>query len=127
MATKTGKKSRAELSKELDELAERQRVIEEELAASRDEELQSLVDTFKKHLDDNEFDLSEALKLLGVKKTRAKRGSVVKAPKDYVVGVTYKNPKGDETWIGGSKGKKPKWLTDLLDAGRKFESLAVKR
>lgn len=127
MATKAGKGSRSELLKQLQDLEEQQAAIQAELEQTRADELQSLVDAFKRHLEDNEFDLSEALKLLGVKKTRAKRGTAVKGPKDYVPGVTYKNPKGDETWVGGSKGKKPKWLTDLLDAGRKFESLAVKK
>src|SRR5256885_9250919 len=123
MATRTDPKSfsRAELIKERDRLeAERQR-IDAELAAQAKGHLQSLVDTFKMHLEENDFTLAEALSMLGGgKKTRAKRGTA-KPPKvkDYEVGVTYKNPNNaEQKWVGGTKGPKPKWLKELLDGGR---------
>lgn len=66
-------------------------------------------------------------------KTRAPRGSVVKDEKAYVKGVTYKNPSGSETWIGGTKGPRPPWLRDQVpdslsqDAKvKKFQALAAK-
>lgn len=38
--------------------------------------------------------------------------------------IKYRNPDNkDEGWTG--KGKKPKWLVDLLSAGKKLEELAV--
>jgi hypothetical protein len=46
--------------------------------------------------------------------------------KFYVSGVTYKKPRSDETWVGGTKGRHPTWLKELIASGRTFESLPVK-
>ena len=117
--------NRAQLLKDLAELAAKQEAIKAQLAAARDDELKSLVVSFKEQLESNDFTVEEALELLTTaKKTRAKRGSVVRAPKEFIVGTTYKNPKGGETWVGGTKGRKPQWLAELLANGATFESLA---
>jgi DNA-binding protein H-NS len=119
---------RTALLKKLQELEAQRIQIEAELEASRIAELKGLADAFKKQLADNKFDMSEALKHLGVKKTRAKRGTgLAKSVKSYEVGVTYKNPKGDATWVGGTKGPQPKWLKDLLAGGKTFQSLTTKK
>ena len=34
--------------------------------------------------------------------------------KHYQIGVTYKNPSGSGTWIGGTRGRQPPWLRELL-------------
>jgi DNA-binding protein H-NS len=120
--------SRSSLLKKLEELEAQRAQIEAELQAGRAAELAAVVDTFRKQLSGGGFALEEALKLLGQKKTRAKRGSgPVKAARGYEAGVTYKNPKGDETWTGGTKGPQPKWLKDLIAAGKTFQSLAAKK
>ena len=129
MATELKKSaSRPALLKKLEELEAQREQIEAELAATRIAELKGLVDAFKKQLAESDFELSEAVGLLGLKKTRAKRGSSqAKPPKGYEVGVTYKDPKGDATWVGGTKGPQPKWLKDLIATGKSFQSLAVKK
>jgi DNA-binding protein H-NS len=38
--------------------------------------------------------------------------------------VKYRGPNG-ETWAGG-RGRKPKWVSDLLASGKKLENFAVK-
>ncbi len=129
MATKTASKklSRAELIQERSRLEiERQR-IDAEIAAQSREDLQSLVDAFTMHLRENDFSLADALQLLRGKKARGKRRIAAEKVKGYEAGVTYKNPDGDQSWVGGTKGPKPKWLTALLSSGSKFESLAVKK
>ena len=129
MATDSKKTaSRAALLKKLEDLAAQQLQIEAELEAGRAAELAALVDAFKAQLNEGEFSVDEALKQLGGKKPRAKRGSgQAKTVKGYEAGVTYKNPKGDETWTGGTKGPQPRWLKDLLAAGKTFQSLAAKK
>ncbi len=129
MATEPKKSvTRAALLKKLEELDAQRSQIEADLAAGRAAELKGLVEAFKSQLSEGGFDLSEAVALLGPKKTRAKRGTgQAKAVKGYEAGVTYKNPKGDETWVGGTKGPQPKWLKDLLAGGKTFQSLAAKK
>ena len=48
---------------------------------------------------------------------RGAAGSSGKAPK-------YRGPNG-ETWAGG-RGRKPKWLTDALNSGKKLEDFEVR-
>ena len=130
MATEPKKSvTRAALLKKLEELEAQREQIVADLAAGRAAELKGLVEAFKSQLSESGFDLSEAVALLGPKKTRAnKRGTgQAKALKGYEAGVTYKNPKGDETWVGGTKGPQPKWLKDLLAGGKTFQSLAAKK
>lgn len=129
MATEPKKSvTRAGLLKKLEELEAQREQIVADLAAGKAAELKGLVDAFKNQLSECGFELSEALALLGPKKTRAKRGTAqAKAVKGYEAGVTYKNLKGDETWVGGTKGPQPKWLKDLLASGKTFQSLVAKK
>lgn len=53
--------------------------------------------------------------------------------KPYQAGVTYRNPAGPETWVGGTKGRQPPWLRELVpdtlpaaERAQKFAELAVK-
>jgi DNA-binding protein H-NS len=44
----------------------------------------------------------------------------------YKSGVFYAQPGGDEVWMGGAKGRQPRWLRDALTTGgHTWESLAV--
>lgn len=54
-------------------------------------------------------------------------------PKPYQFGVTYHNPAGGDTWVGGTKGRQPQWLRALVpdslaldERTRKFEDLRLK-
>ncbi|MDB5859434.1 MAG: stpA [Ramlibacter sp.] len=49
---------------------------------------------------------------------RAPRGKAAAAP------IKYRGPNG-ETWSGG-RGRKPQWVTQALQQGRKLEEFAVK-
>lgn len=47
-----------------------------------------------------------------------------KLAKKAPVAIRYRNPANkEEGWTG--KGRKPKWLADLLEAGKKLEDFAV--
>jgi DNA-binding protein H-NS len=119
---------RSDLLTQIESLAKQKKQLESELHKSQAIELKRLVAAFKKSLKDSRIELEDALKLFGVgKKPRAKRGSKTKAPKLYKTGVTYKKPRGDETWVGGTKGRQPAWLKELIASGRTYESLAAKK
>lgn len=86
--------------------------------AKREEEIKILADAYAKKAAAAGFTPEEALEAfmpyLPQKKARAKKGSAVKVEKAYQKGVTYKNPKTDEQWEGGSKGRRPPWLRELI-------------
>ena len=126
----TAKKAQgSDLLTQIHTLAKQQKQLETALVKSQNAELKKLVGEFKKNLKAGQLSIDDAVALLaGPKKRRAKRGSKqAKAPKLYETGVTYKRPRGSETWVGGTKGRQPAWLKELLAAGRSFESLAVKK
>ena len=125
-------------------LPELQAVIDEAQAIAkerRSEELKVRVDGWAEEAEADGFArdaVIEAFKsYVGRNKTskaRAPRGSVVKEPKAYLKGVTYKNPNGPETWIGGSLGRQPPWLRQLVpstlpleERAKQFSGLAVKK
>lgn len=134
MATSTASKkvSRADLIKQRERLdAERLR-IDAEIAALSQADLRSLVNAFQDHLNANDFELADALALLGAgKKTRAKRGTAkAKAVGDKPTsGVTYRHPKtGDEWSAPANLRRAKKWLEDLVKStGKKYEDFAVKK
>jgi DNA-binding protein H-NS len=82
-----------------------------------------------KELNDVIEDIKEKIKAYGLSaqdlgfsssgSIRRKRsvGSSTKAP------VKYRGPNG-ETWSGG-RGRKPRWVTEALAAGKKIEQFAV--
>jgi DNA-binding protein H-NS len=127
MATKTATKkvSRVEL------LKQRER-IDAEIAAQYRTELQGLVEQFKAHLKTGEFELSDALALLGAgKKTHAKGGiakakSIHDKPKP---GSTYKHPKTGEEWTAPVNLRRvKKWLQELVaSSGKKYEDFVAKK
>lgn len=108
----------------------------------RSNELKTLVNGWKLKAEQNGFSVAEVVSEfeayipssgVATKKARAPRGSVMKDEKPYVKGVAYTNPKGGDVWVGGSKGRQPPWLRDLVPDTlsheakvKKFESLAVK-
>jgi DNA-binding protein H-NS len=126
MATKTAAKkvSRVQLLKQLER-------IDAEIAAEYQTELQDLVDQFKAHLKTGEFELSDALALLGAsKKTRAKRGSKTKSIGDKPkAGSTYKHPKTGEEWTAPANLRRvKKWLQELVTStGKKYEDFVAKK
>jgi DNA-binding protein H-NS len=126
MATKTAAKkiSRVQL------LKQRER-IDAEIAAEYQTELQGLVEQFKAHLKTGEFELSDALALLGAgKKTRAKRGSKAKSVGDKPKsGSTYKHPKTGEEWTAPVNLRRvKKWLQELVaSTGKKYEDFVAKK
>jgi len=134
MARKTTAKtaSRAELLKRREQLeAERSR-IDADLATQEQAELQSLVDKFKADLKKNNFELTNALALLGVaKKTRAKRGTAkAKVVGDKPTpGTTYKHPKTGDVWTAPANLRRAKkWLQDLVTgSGKRYEDFVAKK
>ena len=119
----------SDLLVQIHSLAKQQKQLETALAKSQGVELKKLVSDFKKNLKAGKLSVDEAVAMLaGTGTRRAKRGrKKAKAPKLYETGVTYKKPRGAETWVGGTKGRQPGWLKELISAGRTYESLAVKK
>lgn len=76
--------------------------------------------------------IDELQSRLPAARKRAPRGSLPKEPKPYFMGTVYKNPNGPDKWVGGSKGRQPPWLRDLVESlegeakARKFAELAKK-
>jgi DNA-binding protein H-NS len=129
MATKKAAKS--DLLMQIQSLAKQKKNLESQLAKAQRATLKNVVAEFKKSLKDNRLDVEDALALLGSakagpKKKRAKRGSKIVIEKPYTKGVTYKKPRGSETWVGGTRGRQPPWLRELIASGRTYQSLAVK-
>jgi hypothetical protein len=104
--------------------------MQQEVAAAKVKQIESLAEEFNKALHENGFTLSDALPSLYPELMRyaAGRNPVVKraarsttsasvhknAP--WTDGTTYANPTNTaETWTGGSKGAKPKWLRAIID------------
>jgi DNA-binding protein H-NS len=124
--------------------AELQAVIEDAQALVKDKrlaDLQVLIDAWTKEAQEIGFSVSAVIDVFKTRlsedrpdKTRAAKGTVVKAVRPYVKGAVYKNPNSAETWIGGSTGRQPPWLRELTpeslsleDRTKKFASLAVKQ
>ena len=118
----------SDISSQLQSLAKEQRGLERALRKSQAGELKRLVKEFKKSLAASKLTVEAATELLtGTSQKRAKRGKKkVKTERLYETGVTYKKPRGTETWVGGRKGRQPSWLKELIAAGRTYQSLAVK-
>ena len=92
----------------------------------RDGELKTLVDKLVQDADALGFTVSDIKAMLkdGPSKKAAK--PTTSKVKDYIEGVTYKDPASDQTWTGGTKGPRPKWLRTLIESGKTFAQLATK-
>jgi hypothetical protein len=124
--------SRADLIKRLEQLEAERKRIDAELAAQSKADLKALVDAFQEHLKANNFELSDALALLGAsRKPRARRGTTkVKAVGDKPTpGVTYRHPKSGDEWTAPANLRRvKKWLEDLVKtSGKKYEEFAAKK
>jgi DNA-binding protein H-NS len=94
----------------LKELLAFQAKLNKAIELRREEEKQDIYQRINALASESGFSLSELLAHKPAKKTSAE--------------IRYRNPNNkNEGWTG--KGRKPKWLTDLLDAGKKLEDFAV--
>lgn len=94
------------------------------------EQLQDLVIHAQKLLNKHEEDkrkkiIKEIQDLAASADLSVEIKSEGKTPKGKAKGVIkFRNPEDPrQTWTG--RGKRPKWLTDKLDSGRKLEEFAV--
>ncbi len=118
-ATDISNLSFTELKKRIASMQEQLEAAQETLKNKRGEELKVLADGYVKKLEADGFEISEGIEAMSeylpAGKKRAPRGSKPQAAsKPYVIGTEYKNPKGPETWKGGSKGQLPRWLKEAL-------------
>lgn len=92
-------------------------------AAQRQEEIAAAVQDIQAKIA--EYGLSA--KDLGLSTGgKAKRGATTKAAKapSTASGPLYRGPNG-ETWTGGSRGRKPQWLTQALAEGKQLSDLVA--
>ena len=114
------------------ELINQREQIDAAIAAKYQGELQVLVEQFRAHLKTGEFELTDALALLGAgRKTRAKHGSAKpKAAADKPMsGVTYRHPKTGDEWTAPANLRRvKKWLAELVDStGKRYEDFVAKK
>jgi DNA-binding protein H-NS len=122
MTVDLAKLSYAELKKLADD-------TERLLSSKRNEELKVLVNGWKLKADQNGLTVAEVIEEFSKylpKGNAAKGSSGSTSAKGYVKGVTYANPNGKETWVGGTKGRQPPWVRDALASGTTFDQLAVR-
>jgi len=94
----------------LKELVAFQAKLNKAIELRREEEKQEIYQKINALASESGFSLSELMTHKPAKKTPAV--------------IRYRNPNNkNEGWTG--KGRKPKWLTDLLDAGKKLEEFSV--
>lgn len=95
----------------LKDLLALQELLSKAIANRREQEKLALYEKITALALESGFSLDELL--------NPKQASKKAPPK-----VRYRNPNNkDETWTG--KGRKPKWLLELLDAGRQLDEFAV--
>jgi len=113
--------------------------VSNQIAVKRDNELKTLVNGWAQKAAQNGLTVAEViaefetyLPKKGGSAPRAAASAAAKGPKPYKVGVVYRNPNGSESWAGGTKGRQPPWLRDLVpetlsheEKVRKFADLAV--
>jgi DNA-binding protein H-NS len=82
----------------------------------------------EKEIADAIADIKEKMRLygltaedIGLGRSTGARGQRSKAP---AAAIKYRGPNG-ETWSGG-RGRKPQWVQQALQQGRKLEEFAVK-
>lgn len=92
----------------------------------RDGELKTLVNKLVQEADALGFTESDIKAMLkdGPSKKAAK--STTSKVKDYIEGVTYKDPASANTWTSGTRGPRPAWLRKLIESGTTFAQLAEK-
>lgn len=121
--------------------------VSAKIAAKRDNELKTLVNGWAQKAQLNGLTVAEVIAefqhYLPKKAPKPSRsvdgggagggGASSSDPKPYQFGLTYHNPAGGDSWVGGSKGRQPQWLRALVpdtlaldERTRKFEELRVK-
>lgn len=88
--------------------------------AQRKEELASVIQTLREKIA--EYGISA--KELGLGAGKAKPGRRATLAESIAKGAQYKGPNG-ETWTSGTRGRKPRWLSEELAKGKTLEQLAV--
>ena len=95
--------------------------VSAKIAAKRDNELKTLVNGWAQKAQLNGLTIAEVIAelqhYLPKKTPKASRnadGAGSSEAKAYQFGVTYFNPAGNDSWVGGSKGRQPQWLRSLV-------------
>ena len=113
--------SLSEIQAKIAELEAQAQTLRNAAAAKRQEEIAAIVQEMQAKIA--EYGLTA--KDLGLSTGgKARRGTAVKAVKtaSAAAGPLYRGPNG-ETWTGGSRGRKPQWLTKALAEGKQLSDL----
>lgn len=114
--------------------------VSAKIAAKRDNELKTLVNGWAQKAQLNGLTVAEVIAefqhYLPKKTPKPNRSAGAADAGDvraYLFGVTYYNPQGGDSWIGGTKGRQPQWLRalapetlPLAERALKFEELSRK-
>jgi DNA-binding protein H-NS len=92
----------------------------------RDGELKALVDKLVQDAEAHGFTVADIKAMLKDSPSKKAAKTTTSKVKDYIEGVTYKDPASVQTWTGGTKGPRPKWLRLLIESGNTFAQLAAK-
>ena len=107
--------------------------LEDQLQEKKSEAMDVLIDRFLSDAKASQFSVDELIakiqKKQGLKPSKGHRkGSAsVISPTGYQKNVTYVNPQNPtDTWMGGTKGPKPKWLLAQFTPGMGSDEKAKK-
>ncbi len=93
--------------------------VAEKVATRRSNELKALVNGWAQKAGQNGLTIAEVIAEFRHYLPKSRRPqdlvrSGKTAIKHYEIGVTYKDPSGSGTWIGGTRGRQPPWLRALF-------------
>lgn len=92
--------------------------LQEQAEQVKAKELETVIADIRKKIAEYELTAEQ----LGFTSATSKKGTKKAAAKDST--VMYKN--GDLTWSGATRGRKPDWVKEILEAGGDIEEYRVK-
>jgi DNA-binding protein H-NS len=109
--------SLADIESQIREREEQISQLRAAVAKQREEEISAVTQDLRRKID--EYNISA--KELGL---TGKYASLRRRIAAAAAGPTYRGPNG-EAWVGGTRGRKPRWLAEELARGKSLSDLAA--